>query len=471
MEALASKIDPELHAMSQSRRRRVFMRRLPRYARTNREFNDLYAQYKRTLDSVETPMTEEERAKREGFATYIKPNVSDLGKPPLPDIIKQRHNWDDIPRFMNFHKNVHRYGDYTHEELSLLAKQDLVQISPPAERATGPPEFIERLREKNPDVIVLGYRNLALNHGQFSGKLFKEHPEWHLKDTRTGEYTVHGTDTRGKSQRPLYDLRIPGMREWWLNDIGRQLTTPGHDGILIDACAKAITPFGPRVNATGRSEGGLLSYNEHINDLLLANITRNGGKGMIVANALRSIYADCLKSYVDVYFHGSYLEAIEQRTSVLYDVHLVKMIDTCVRMQKEDPQKVMIFNLAPHYPPPPLQRTSERSGGKVHMFDDHTSMGDGALAEQQTEMREVFEYKLSLALIMATQYSYIGYAGTHAIHDDKSLWAPEYPEWDRRLGPPQGPAKKTGTHSYARGFKYASVLLNIALRKGTVTWR
>jgi len=261
------------------------------------------------------------------------------------------------------------------------------------------------------------------------------------------------------------------MREWWLDNVSMQLSHPGYDGVLIDACAKAILLFGPRVNATGRSVEELLSYNHHLNDLLRENIKRNGGKGIVVANALRSVYTDCLKSYVDVYFHGSYLEGIEQRTSDLYDIHLARMIDTAIQIQKEDPQKIMIVNLAPHYPPPPLQENTKNAVGDVHQFDDYTSMYDGPLAEQQKEMREVFEYKLTLGLIMASDYSYFGYAGTHAVHDDKSLWALDYPEFNRRLGRPQGPARKTGTYSYKREFKYASAVLDVSLRRGNITWR
>ncbi len=423
---------------------------------------------KTIIPGEEFPVSDYERLY--GFDTYIKPDVSVLGKPPLPDIIKERHNWDDIPRFMNFHKNTSGKGDYTEEELTLLAKLDLVQIAPPGDGSTGNPEFIKRLREKNPDIIILGYRNLALDQDQFSGQLFQEHPDWHLKDRKTGEYTTHGR-TGAQAERPLYDLRIPGMREWWLNNVSSQLTSPGYDGILIDAIAKAMLPYGPRVNATGTSEEELLSYNKHLNDLLSENIKRNGTKGIIICNAFRSVYSDCLKSYIDVYFHGSYLEAIEQRSSDVYDIHLVRAIDAAIQIQKEDPQKIMVFNLSPHYPPPPLEKNTKDGDSKVHLFDDYTLMGDETLPEQQKEMRAVFEYKLSIALIMASDYSYIGYAGTHAVHDDKSLWAPDYPEFDKRLGPPQGPAKKTGPYSYTRDYKYATVVLDVSLRKGKITWR
>jgi hypothetical protein len=147
------------------------------------------------------------------------------------------------------------------------------------------------------------------------------------------------------------------------------------------------------------------------------------------------------------------------------------MIDTCIQIQKEDPQKIMIFQLSAHYPAPPLQENTKNVDAQVHLFDDYTSMGDGSLADQQKEMREVFEYKLAMGLIMASDYSYFAYVGTHAIHDDKSLWWPDYPEFNKRLGPPQGPAKKTGPFRYSREFKYASVVLDIPLRKGEITWR
>lgn len=479
MLVLAMQIDPELAQMEEAQRQRVFKENLDRYLGKNGKYNMLYGHYSAELtgEQVTAPGSPGEfketgeSEKINGFDTYIKPDASVKGKPPLPDIIRKRHSWDIIPRFMNFHKNTSGKGDYTEEEISLLAKLDLVQISRPGTGSTGTLEFNKRLRAKNPDIIILGYLNLSIYHDQFKGKIFQEHPEWFLKHKKTGMYTVQSLKNEAQAGKPIYDLRIPEMREWWINEIGSQLTSPGYDGVLIDACAKVVLRYAPRVNATGSTDEELLSFNRHVNDLLLENIRRNGTKGIILSNALRSVYTDCLKSYVDVYFHGSYLEAIEQRTSELYDVHLTRMIDTCIQIQNEDPQKIMIFQLSAHYPPPPLQENTKYVDARVHLFDDYTSMGDGPLAEKQKEMREVFEYKLAMGLIMASDYSYFAYVGTHAIHEDKSLWSPDYPEFNKRLGPPQGPAKKTGPFSYSREFKYASVVLDISLRRGEITWR
>jgi len=349
----------------------------------------------------------------------------------------------------------------------------MIQLSTPTDplRGKGNLELAAELRKRNPDIIVLGYRNLALDYGGFDGPTFKAHPDWYLKDKRTGRYTTHGR-TGPKATRPVLDIRIPEVREWWINDIRVQCKLPSFDGVLIDAFPKAIAPWGPRVKATGRSQEELLEANKALHLLLRENVGRNRGEGILMGNALRSTFTDCLKSYVDAYLHGSYLEAVEQKSAVLYGPHLAHLIDTCIQVQEEGGQKVMCITLSPDFPPRPPEDGKPGGRVKVHVYDEVASADLASLDNQGKikRMREAFEYKLALGLILATDYAYFGYASTHIASGPAALWAPDYPEFRKRLGPPLGPAVKTGEYTYERKYRYAFVQLDVAARHGKIAW-
>ena len=111
----------------------------------------------------------------------------------------------------------------------------------------------------------------------------------------------------------------------------------------------------------------------------------------------------------------------------------------------------------------------DRSSGE---YDEVKS--EVKLSREQTMklMRKNFEYKLAIALVMASNYFYFGYAEGH-IADGRpvALFAPDYPEFGRPLGPPLGPALKAGSYQYERKFRHAAVQLDIAARRGNITWQ
>ncbi|MBT3190969.1 MAG: hypothetical protein HN341_00280, partial [Verrucomicrobia bacterium] len=301
------------------------------------------------------------------------------------------------------------------------------------------------------------------------GETFQKHPDWYLKDRRTGEYTVHGRDNPWKSKRPVFDFRKPEVRDWWVRDVNEQLNLPNFDGVLVDAFAKAITAWGPRRKAVGESPEELLEANTALHLMLEANLSANGNQGIILGNALRSIYTDCLQSYVDAYLHGSYLEAVEQKDPERYHVHLAHLIDSCILMQQAGGEKLMCITMTHLAPPKAL---GQSSGEGVHVYDEVRSDVDLSHEETMAQMGKQFEYKLALALTMASNYFYFGYASGH-IADGRPLesLAPDYPEFKRPLGPPLGPAVKTAPYRYERRFAHAAVAIDLAARTGRIDWQ
>ncbi|MFC1766435.1 alpha-L-fucosidase [Planctomycetota bacterium] len=55
-------------------------------------------------------------------------------------------------------------------------------------------------------------------------------------------------------------------------------------------------------------------------------------------------------------------------------------------------------------------------------------------------------------------------------NNDSSVWLTRFPEFDKPLGPPKGPAVQDG-YTYTREFEHASVFLDIEKKQGRVTWK
>ena len=80
------------------------------------------------------------------------------------------------------------------------------------------------------------------------------------------------------------------------------------------------------------------------------------------------------------------------------------------------------------------------------------------------------EYKLALFLICAGERSYLVYQYSRNAAVDRRLWAPNFPEFHKPLGPPKAPAVRNG-FTYTREFEHASVRLDLVKRQGRISWR
>jgi hypothetical protein len=389
--------------------------------------------------------------------------------PVLPDAIRKKPwSWNRIYRYTALHKR----GPYTEDDVKTIAKFDMVQLNFSDKDLA----FVRRLKKHNPDIICIGYRNVIIWHETFDTDLFRDHPDWFLKNFRTGEYETHGRTGR-KAKKPLFDMRVPAMRDWWIEDVGKQCESDEFDGILIDAITKVLSNWGPKRRAIGSDTQSKMEYSKlFVDEVLKRNIEVNGSKGLIMANALRSGYDDCLKSYVDVFWHGSYMEWIESKTSHQYEELLGRLIDTCIEIGKDPEPKFLCFQFSAEYPPPPKVDVKNAS----HSIPESSvmpAMGEHFNTKNKTddyiakEMREAFPYKLAIFLICANKHSYMGYASSHKLDDSKARWAPDYPEFLKTIGSPKGHAEKKGKYYYEREFEHVSVKLNIETREAVLSWK
>lgn len=472
MVTIAVEIDPGLKERPAEQQARMTLGSPDRYARQNELFRTLLAEYRHLEDWAEQLRNPRKRAKANRWIVtdYPRVDVASIGKPELPEAIRQKPwSWDRIHRYIA----IYKAEPYTEDDAKAIANFDMIQLGSTAEHERA---FAKNLKKHNPDMICIGYRNVIIWHETFDTDLFRDHPDWFLKNFLTGEYETMGP-TVWQAKKPLFDLRVPEMRDWWIEDVGSQCETEGFDGVLIDALAKIFLNYSPKRRSIGAALQNKMQYSTlFVNQVLQRNIRANGEKGLIIANALRSGYEDCLKSYVDVFFHGSYMEWIESKSSANYEELLSRLMDTCIQIGKDPGDKVLCFQFDAGYPPPPKANVEDVENS-IPASTVMPEMGQHFDAKGKTneeilrEMREAFPYKLAIFLICANKYSYMGYASSHQADELQERWYPQYPEHKKRIGRPLGHAVKKGKYYYEREFEGVSVKLNIETRQAVLDWK
>ena len=72
---------------------------------------------------------------------------------------------------------------------------------------------------------------------------------------------------------------------------------------------------------------------------------------------------------------------------------------------------------------------------------------------------------------MREKYSYVYPHDGYDVNNNRSaVWLKRFPEYDKPLGPPKGPATQE-RYTYTREFEYASVFLDIENEEAKITWK
>jgi hypothetical protein len=349
-------------------------------------------------------------------------------------------SWDTVSTAMPPRK----VPPYTDEDYSRIARHSIVAGGEVMEIAG-------ELKKFNPSLTVFGYKNLVLHIETTTDALFRDHPDWFLSSK--GKPELNG---KGKNKRPLYDLRKPEVREYWLQDVGRMLGDPALDGVFLDAYAKVS--FGPVKRATKQDPPAdfINAYSTMMDDL--CERRANTGK-LVIGNYLRATSVDCQIPEVMKYLDGSYLEAFENAKPSpsepqAYEKYVAKGIAAVQQVAQAG--KMIILRL----------HADDDSG-------DVDESGDAVGGQNQGKTSRTYyqnlEYKLALFLICAERHSYLSYYTPAPAKTSEEL-APDLPEFKKPLGPPKGPAVKDG-FTYTRDFQYASVWLDLTKRQGRITWK
>ena len=349
-------------------------------------------------------------------------------------------SWDTVPRALSVHKPT----AWTDDEYARIARYDFLQTNYKNQ------EMAEQVKEFNPNITILGYKNLVVHYEGTKDLVFRDHPDWFLHTDGTPE--LHG---KGANKHPLYDLRRSETRDYWVQEVDRILKIPVFDGIFIDGYAK-VNGHPAVERATGQSPpvdyvaGYRLMMDEHLK--------RSAGLGKIrIGNYLRANYPDAAVPEVLKNLDGSYLEWFDHYVKLADHLHSYEeYLATGIQAVQQVAQAGKVIMLR-------LKAEDDRD---VKVTEDEA---DPEAPGNIPGLYKNFEYKLAIFLICAERYSYFAYQGSPKVTKDVQLWAPDFPEFHKPLGPPKGPAIRDG-FTYTREFQHARVWLDLTKREGHITW-
>jgi hypothetical protein len=354
-------------------------------------------------------------------------------------------SWDRIPLYMHIRKE----RAYTDQEIKFIAKFPLITF----EKANGHREFgsveegtliaARAVKRVNPKTKILYYRNVIVHYGNYeANKKLKEIPGALLKDKKGNTKLV-------RNRVEAYDLSNAKLRKWWANTCSSVTADPAIDGIFFDGNIKALEP-GYLARQIGRDKKKQTITGYH--QMMKRTREAIGPGKLMIANMLRARFKSAGLEYMH-HFDGSYLENFHHPVKgVKYEDYVAKGIDAMQRAGRQG--KIIAFTSGLVIP----RNTSQLGIDEAQ-----------AKAQSDEEARAGLRYSLAIFLIAAEKYGYFrAHEGYSANEDDR--WMRWFPEYDKPLGPPKGPAQKEG-YRYSRTFAHATVRLDIQKRTARIEWQ
>ena len=227
-----------------------------------------------------------------------------------------------------------------------------------------------------------------------------------------------------QGKREIYDLSNPQLRKWWVDHCVEMAGHEEIDGIFLDGNIKALEPAYLRRNiGIERKQKVAKGYVLMMKDLK----DRIPVDKMLLANIIRARLTDSGLSFLE-YFDGSYLECIENPAGGLTRVeYLAKGIDAIQRAARDG--KIICMSIG----------LGKAALTELKIDDRREKLAKGANIQPR------LDYCLALFLVCAEEYSYfLPHDGYSVNKKDSSVWLSRFPEYDKRLGPPKGPAVQDG---------------------------
>jgi hypothetical protein len=355
-------------------------------------------------------------------------------------------SWDTVPLYMHMRKSKR----FSQEELEYLAGYPLITLEKTTGSATygsseaGSREAAKAIKAVNPEARVLYYRNVMCNYGTYQVNEGLANIPGAFLQARDGNTKLH------RGRREVYDLSNAALRKWWVDHCVDMAGYEEIDGIFLDGNIKALEPaFLGQEIGLGRKQEVAEGYDVMMQDLK----NKIPSDKLLVANIIRARLTDSGLSYMQ-YFDGSYLEGIESPANGLTRLeYLAKGIDAVQKAARQG--KIICMSMG-------LGRAALQG---LKIDDSRRRLARGANVQPR------LEYCLALFLICAEKYSYfLPHDGYSVNNKDSSVWLTRFPEFDRPLGSPKGPAVQDG-YIYKREFEHARVFLDIEKKQGRVTWK
>jgi N-acetylgalactosamine-6-sulfatase len=378
---------------------------------------------------------------------------STLPTEPKPSTIsKHRKNarpafsWDTVPLYAHF-------GDregMTDEDVEFIASHyDFIVLEKAhgidkyGDTEQGTIEDVARIKAVNPDARMLYYWNLLLDYPLYAASAQRaDDPSWFI------HHVDGGLDRKGSGPNALrrYDLSNPEWRKWWVSVAAEMLERGSMDGVFIDALPQVAVRPAPNIEKWGADKYEAIERG--IGETLTALKQAIGPDTTVIYNGIRSVPGG--------WDHGGlkYLEfsdgAILEHFNVIDSQEPEQIAQDIERMTRAGKAgKVVILKAFPGF-----------------LWIDKEAM-KMPLEKKLEFARQRITFPLAAYLIAAQEHSYFNYTWGYRADHGAYAW---YPEYDRRLGPPQGDAVRDG-YEYRREFEHASVYLDIEAKAARIEWR
>jgi hypothetical protein len=356
-------------------------------------------------------------------------------------------SWDKVPVCIHLHKKT---GDFTNTEARFIARFPIVCIE--KSQATDLYNGMEQgtfyaskiIKKFNPDSKVLFYWNSRIDYGQLYsfGNILdaSAHPEWAMKDLKGELVTVQN------GRRKTYNPTIPEFRKWWVK-IPTQAVVKGKlDGVFVDAVLQYAGGENVKVKQYGEQK-----YKEIMSGLfdMMGELKNQLGKDkLVIANALRGTNAAPDNGRIFYpYIDGAMIEHFcdlsgRSKEVIARDIELLQ--------DAAEQGKIVV---AKGWPRLNFTNTAEIKAMSQKQLEDMS--------------RADIVFPLATFLVGAGKYAYFCYSWGY---DHTQGGMIDYPEYNKPLGEPLGPATKNG-YIYTREFKNASVYTDIENRIGRIDWK
>jgi hypothetical protein len=251
-------------------------------------------------------------------------------------------------------------------------------------------------------------------------------------------------------KRGAYDLTNPELQEWWLDHCVEMAAHPEIDGLFIDGNIKALEPAFLKREVGEKKKAEVAEAYDAMMQRLDSQV---GNDNLLLANLIRARLPNSGLDYLE-HFDGSYIEAFESEANGLTKLEYVSKGIAAVQKAARD-GKIICFSMG-------LGKALD-VGLKID--DTRAKLDEGSDAQER------LTYALAIFLICAEKYSYfLPHDGYSVNRNDSSVWLKDFPEFDKPLGPPLGPAVQDG-YAYTREFAHASVWLDIENEKARIEWK
>ena len=355
-------------------------------------------------------------------------------------------SWDRVPRYMHMRKS----DAFTDEEFAYLSKFPIITLEKTTGQGTygstelGSREAAKGIKAINPNAKVLYYRNVIVHYSGYDvNDSIDAIGQPLLVDASGNAMIVHG------GKRGAYDLTNPDLQEWWLKHCVEMAGHPEIDGLFIDGNIKALEPAYLNREVGKEKKAQVARAYDHLMKDLDEGV---GDDKLLVANLIRARLPNSGLDYLE-HFDGSYIEAFESEANGLSKLEYVAQGIAAVQEAARS-GKIICFSM-----------------GLGKAMDVGLKIDDSRMKlEEGSAVQDRLTYSLAVFLICAEKYSYfLAHDGYSVNGNDSAVWLKDFPEYDKPLGKPLGPALQKG-YIYTREFEHASVWLDIGNETARIEW-